>query len=196
MDVKDITGDTRLFSLGIGFAISHLQSFIDRSMPSSKLKFVGQEPVHVGKGQFIVIGTPEPNRIAKFFFNILSEEYVLPFEIYTNTNQKRIEIKHGNNTYFGELDNDKNGKDYSLVVKFQHNGQWIILIMASLTHGSFEGARSITNPRIIQEVLKVTKKADCFAFIIKTRVFENKSLGPELELNSITMFKLKQQSST
>jgi hypothetical protein len=166
-------------------------------MPQSKVELMGYEKADLREGNFIVIGTPVANTLSEFLFEErLTKSYDFPFKVVANTSDNRIEIHHKNKGFYGKIDNrTRGGKDFALITKFRIEKRWFILIMSSLTYGSYEGARAITDPQKINDIIKETNKADCFACIIKTTVYRDESQGPEIVPGSVTKLTLRSNNN-
>lgn len=195
IDIVGITGDSRVISKGVGFAISHIYNFLEQNMPKLKIKFTGQENVNPGSGHFVIIGTPIANEVSRFFLSKLKENYIVPFDIYANEKLNRIEIRYKNDVFSGRLDDSRTGEDFALIAKFRYGNQWIILVMGSLTYGSYEGVRAITDAHIIKDLVKIIRRNEGFAFIVQTDIYRDKSLGPKLIRESFTTLAQKHRNN-
>lgn len=176
---------TLLITRCMGSAMTHMMNFCSRYISKPEdVKVTGGNEGLV-EDNLIILGTPLANRVSEAIFTDIANHFDVPWNFRWNSNTRKIEIYNSNIScsLSANLNADTCGDDYTLIIKApcdRNCKKWAVIIGACLMFGTEEGAKAITNPKILDEVCKKTKGAEGVAFIIKTRIINGRSRGSEL----------------
>ena len=182
--VAKIAGGGFLMSKGMALSIGTIFDFLSEKITERKSISIrgAQSNSNITENQ-IILGGPASNPFASSVFSLLNENFEMPYKMLWSDDGTPIEIMDlDGNKFTPSLENGL-GFDYALIIKAQYQSfpkKWVILLNGCYMWGTEVAAKALSEPRILNEVVKHTNNAPNVAFVIRTRIVNNNVTGPEL----------------
>lgn len=187
-NIAKTAGAGWLISKGMALSLAHLLDFCESKITKRKnIVICGDRTGTLETDDMIILGSPANNPYSKSMYKHLSTMYDIPYKIIWEEDGTPIEISSLSGERFSPSVDGGIGSDYALIIKadYQSVPQKSLLIIAGCyMWGTKAAAEAITDPKILNEVAKETKSSSNVAFVIKTRIVNDNSIGPEIEIDN------------
>lgn len=201
-NIAKTAGAGWLISKGMALSLAHLLDFCESKITKRKeIVVCGDRTGTLETSDMIILGSPANNPYSKSMYDHLSKMYNIPYKIIWEEDGTPIEISTLTGEKFSPSIEGGLGNDYALIIKadYQQVPQKSLLIIAGCyMWGTKAAAEAVTDPKILNEVAKETNNSSNVVFIIKTRIVNDNSIGPEIEIENkrfIHALKLKNSQS-
>lgn len=187
-NIAKTAGAGWLISKGMALSLAHLLDFCESKITKRKdIVVCGDRTGTLETSDMIILGSPANNPYSKSMYEHLSKMYNIPYQIIWEEDGTPIEITAMTGEKFSPSIEGGLGNDYALIIKadYQSVPQKSLLIIAGCyMWGTKAAAEAVTDPKILNEVAKETKNSSNVVFVIKTRVVNDNSIGPEIEIDN------------
>lgn len=187
-NIAKTAGAGWLISKGMAFSLAHLLDFCEGKITKRKdIAVCGDRTGVLETADMIILGSPANNPYSKSMYDHLSKMYSIPYKIVWEEDGTPIEITTSSGERFSPSIENGMGSDYALIIKadYQLVPQKSLLIIAGCyMWGTKAASEAITDPKILNEVAKESRNSTNVAFVIKTRIVNDNSIGPEIDIEN------------
>ncbi len=187
-NIAKTAGTGWLISKGMALSLAHLLDFCESKITKRQdLIVLGDRTGNLETPDAIILGSPANNPYSKIMYDDLNKMYDIPYRIIWDEDGIPIEISSTTGEKFSPAVENGLGQDYALIIKADNQlvpRKSILIIAGCYMWGTKAAAEAVTEAKILNEVAKETKNSSNVAFIIKTRVVNDTSLGPEIEIGN------------
>lgn len=187
-NIAKTAGAGWLISKGMALSLAHLLDFCEGKITKRKdITVCGDRTGSLDTDDMIILGSPANNPYSRSMYEHLSTMYNIPYKIIWEEDGTPIEITASTGEKFSPSIEGGIGNDYALIIKADYQAvpqKSLLIIAGCYMWGTKAAAEAVTDPRILNEVAKETKNSANVAFIIKTRVVNDNSIGPEIEIEN------------
>jgi hypothetical protein len=187
-NIAKTAGAGWLISKGMALSLAHLLDFCEGKVTKRKdIAVCGDRTGALETSDMVILGSPANNPYSRSMYEHLSKMYNIPYQIIWDLDGTPIEISAVTGEKFSPSVENGIGNDYALIIKadYQLVPQKSLLIIAGCyMWGTKAAAEAVTDAKILNEIAKETKNSSNLAFIIKTRVVNDNSIGPEIDIEN------------
>lgn len=186
--IAKIAGNGWLISKGMALALSYLMNFFENSNRAKKdsLMICGDRTGNSTADNLIILGSPANNPYSRSMYQHLDKNFDLPYKMIWDDKGVNIGILISEMEQLLPKEEDGQGHDYALVIKAKYQdtpSKWVIIVAGCYMWGTEAASKAITNREIINDIAKNSDFHDNVTFIVKTRIVNDSSAGPELIIN-------------
>jgi hypothetical protein len=185
-----VMGNRWLISRGMAFSLANLLDFCGEHIVKRRdILAIGDKSGNQTTDNVIILGNPANNIFAASILRHLSEMYEIPYEFVWDPDaiNTKIAVDTDNDTKLIPEYKSGLGHDYGLIIKATYQAiplKSMLLIAGCHVWGTQASTSAVTDIKILNEVARYTNGASNIAFIIKTRILNNNSSGPELDIGN------------